>query len=395
MNISELIDPFLLQEMIETKYIKCTQHPSEDLYIYGYTNGASYDRVWNEATLQCRGLIADGFGEIVARPWPKFFNFGEAEDGGDLIISDERVEVTDKMDGSLGLLYWTSEGWKISTRGSFSSDQAIRASNIWEEKYSDFKPIEGKTYLFEIILPENRIVVDYGVKEDLVLLGFVDINTGQTYGPWDDYGWKGERAEVFAAPTFVEALAIPPRENAEGVVVRFLESGRQIKIKQADYLRLHAIMTNTNARDLWEIEAVKYCKRLITEPSHWASYLGIDPARAEQILALAEDWLEGVPDEFMNWVKDLQYKLKIAWGIDYVGSYALASKASKIPGKKERYEFINKSAYGVYAREIMAIANDYSEGDFSRNKNQDQLSLRIWRQNSLDPRTPFGEGNDA
>lgn len=38
------------------------------------------------------------------------------------------------------------------------------------DRYSAWTPPTGHTVLFEIIYPENRIVVDYGEMEDLVLL---------------------------------------------------------------------------------------------------------------------------------------------------------------------------------------------------------------------------------
>ena len=53
------------------------------------------------------------------------------------IESDAPVEVTDKMDGSLGILYRRPDGvCAIATRGSFASDQALEANKIWSESYS-------------------------------------------------------------------------------------------------------------------------------------------------------------------------------------------------------------------------------------------------------------------
>lgn len=37
--------------------------------MYNYTAKAQYDKLWNEVTLQCRGLILDGDGNVVARPF--------------------------------------------------------------------------------------------------------------------------------------------------------------------------------------------------------------------------------------------------------------------------------------------------------------------------------------
>jgi RNA ligase len=86
------------------------------------------------------------------------------------------VRVFDKMDGSLGILYPTSQGMAVATRGSFTSEQALKATEILHEKYPEWAQITydwfrsnfdanwyevNYTDLVEIVYPENRIVVDY------------------------------------------------------------------------------------------------------------------------------------------------------------------------------------------------------------------------------------------
>lgn len=93
-----------LQKLIDEKYISVQKHPTEDLYIYNYTQKAQFDRMWNETTMACRGLIMNGKGGIIARPFNKFFNYGEYQ--GE--IPSGEFEITEKMDGSLGLDLFTS-----------------------------------------------------------------------------------------------------------------------------------------------------------------------------------------------------------------------------------------------------------------------------------------------
>jgi hypothetical protein len=45
--------------------------------VISYTQHCQFDRKWNDATIACRGLILDTNGCVVARPFGKFFNFGE------------------------------------------------------------------------------------------------------------------------------------------------------------------------------------------------------------------------------------------------------------------------------------------------------------------------------
>ena len=54
--------------------------------------------------------------------------------------------------------------------GSFCSDQALKAEEIFHKKYLIQDVMKECTYCFGIIYPENKIVVDYGEIEDLFLL---------------------------------------------------------------------------------------------------------------------------------------------------------------------------------------------------------------------------------
>lgn len=318
LRLSDLLDVNELGQMIDAGYIGIQQHPTEvGLLIFNYTHAAQYDRVWNKATRACRGLIVRvegqqpwGDGTVVARPWPKFFNYGELEWENPVeasILLDTACTVTDKLDGSLGILYpmttysdnlYTGEGdgltstplpgWAISTRGSFTSEQALHATEVLRTRYADFEPNEGVTYLFEIIYPANRIVVDYKGLDDLVLLGAVEIATGKTLHPHDlqpfdlePPQWYGPVAHTFDAASLRDALTIEPRPNAEGIVVRF-DTGEMLKIKQQDYVELHRIVTGLNERTVWE-------------------RLGRGEAHA--------DICAGLPDEFEVWVKEVGTRL--------------------------------------------------------------------------------------
>jgi RNA ligase len=213
------------------------------------------------------------------------------------------VQVTDKADGSLGILYpLPSGGHAVATRGSFTSEQARHATDVWRQRYSEHAPRPGTTLLFEIIYRENRIVLDYGDLDDLMFLTAVDIATGRSV----PYDWQGLRVQSFDYATLAQALTAPPRPNSEGLVVYFPQTDERIKLKQEDYVALHRVLTGLNPRNLWEFLCVNNCKGYITETKRWQS-IGLDPARATQILAAGEDWFEtmiaNVPDEFFDWAK--------------------------------------------------------------------------------------------
>ncbi|UYM26619.1 RNA ligase [Arthrobacter phage Bauer] len=273
MHIDELFSPELLAAEIEGKRIRPNDHPTLPLRLYNYTELAQYQKAWNDVTRNCRGLIVHReTGEIIARPFPKFFNYSE-DHHPDFDLA-EPVTVTDKLDGSLGIIYPTGDGgYAVATRGSFTSEQAIHATAILRERYADWQPAEGSTVLVEIIYPQNRIVVDYGDVDDLILLGAVHIETGITSTPREVH-WHGERTDVLSYASFAEALAAEPRKNSEGLVVHFRTSDVRVKIKQDDYVALHRIVTGWNERTIWERLA------------------------SGQSLDLL---IEGLPDEFHKW----------------------------------------------------------------------------------------------
>jgi RNA ligase len=250
-RLYDILDLDLLTDMLDQGYVRTQTHPDRPLAIYNYTEACQYAGVWNTATLACRGLIVDtGTDTVVARPFAKFFNHGQP--GAPAIELDEPVSVTDKLDGSLGILYADGPGWAVATRGSFGSEQARHATAVLAARYPGFAPPPGLTVLFEIVYPANRIVVDYQGMDDLILLGAVDIASGVSAGPEAVAGWPGPVAESFTYPTFGAALQAPVRAGREGLVVHVPSSDVRIKIKYEEYVRLHRIVTGLTTRTIWE-----------------------------------------------------------------------------------------------------------------------------------------------
>ncbi|MBL0913777.1 MAG: hypothetical protein IBJ09_15530 [Bacteroidia bacterium] len=261
-----------IQRLTDEGYLQIQKHPDAELYIYNYAPKTQYEGFWNEITLQCRGLILDAWGNPVARPFAKFFNLGERPDE---VLPDEPFEVLDKLDGSLGILYRLDGKPYIASRGSFTSEQAQEATRLLYEKYADAIPLlqEGFTYLFEIIYPENRIVVNYGTERALHLLAVIETATGTEHEP-QDIGFP--LAEKFHGIRDIATLKERSTENREGFVIRF-RNGFRVKVKFEEYLRLHRIVTGVSNLSIWEMLR--------------------DGMPQEELL-------EHVPDEFYRWVKE-------------------------------------------------------------------------------------------
>jgi RNA ligase len=263
--LADVLDPTALAAAIETGHVRVQRHPERPYLIHNYTESCQYAGAWTPVTLACRGLIVDETtGAILARPYQKFFNHTEGH--APALRLDAPVAVTDKADGSLGIVFPDGDGWAVATRGSFASDQARHATELLRTRYADFVPPAGVTVLVEIVYPENRIVLDYAGLDDLILLGAVDIATGRTFGPGAVPGWPGPVVELFAYDTYGEALAAPPRDGREGLVVHLLGTDERVKIKYADYVRLHRLVTGLSARTVWEVLVAGGDLDALTEP---------------------------------------------------------------------------------------------------------------------------------
>ncbi|MEU4428445.1 RNA ligase [Actinoplanes sp. NPDC024001] len=251
--LHDVLDPAELAAAVETGHVRLQRHPTREFVIYNYTEACQYSAAWTPVTLACRGLVVDAGGRIVARPFAKFFN--HTEGAAPALDPGAAVTVTDKADGSLGVIYHDGSGLAVATRGSFASDQALHATELLRTRYPGFVPPAGLTVLVEIIYPGNRIVVDYAGLDDLVLLGAVEIATGRSFGPSAVPEWPGPAVETFGYATLAEALAAPPRDGREGLVVHFTETDQRVKIKYAEYVRLHRLVTGLSPRTVWEILA--------------------------------------------------------------------------------------------------------------------------------------------
>jgi RNA ligase len=278
--LADVLDPAELAIAVEKGLVRTQRHPTRPFMIYNYTEACQYTGAWTPVTLACRGLVVSADGRIVARPYEKFFNHTETH--APRLDPTAPVSVTDKADGSLGIIYHDGDRLAVATRGSFTSDQALHATAILNSRYGGFAPPAGRTVLVEIIYPGNRIVVDYEGLDDLVLLGAVDIATGRTYGPAAVPDWPGSVVESFGYATLAEALAAPARDGREGLVVHFTAADQRVKIKYADYVRLHRLVTGLTARTVWEVMA--------------------DGGDLDELTA-------SLPDEFHAWVRGVAVEL--------------------------------------------------------------------------------------
>jgi RNA ligase len=318
----------ILNKYIDEGLIIKQVHPTLPLSIYNYSRECQYDGKWDDITSNCRGLVLDNDGNVIAKPFPKFKNYEEHKPED---IPNESFEVYEKLDGSCGIIFYyerelsleeryniwfnnnyetgmerffdpnnlpnfddsyyeptpTTKGeWYIATRGSFTSEQAIKGKEMLDKLPLD-KLDKNNTYLSEILFKQNRIVVDYGDYEGLVLLGAFDTKSGVEIERCELEKLEGWDV-VMKYKTWGEDWETLKREiskDNEGYVIRF-SGGMRMKIKGTEYVRLHKILTNFSTKDIWEL------------------------LRNNEPL---EPFLERVPDEFDKWVKAIIMNLRYSF----------------------------------------------------------------------------------
>lgn len=399
--LADLINPADLTAEIDAKFISRKTHPTLPLSIYTYTRACQYERHWTPATITCRGLIVDDTtGRIVAWPFPKFFNTPEHLLGYDYAppLPDEPFEIYDKVDGSLGIVFHYAGRWRVASKGSFISEQAQWAQRWLSGQYTGGL-IPGRTYLVEIVYPENRIVVNNGDEETLVLLAAYGPNGTEEPLAAQEYAWcdlvGGRMVRSWQALPLPELVRLAQSNekldgttatgsDAEDWVIRFA-SGQRAKVKFAEYMRLHKVLTGVNARDIWRALAVT-----VIGP-------GVDSKRAAQALGCSVGDLEamrrvpdplgalvaGVPDEFDAWVRGICAELT-------EHAEALEAEIDEAFAEREHLGGDRRA----FARSVQALDQAVKAAMFLKLDGKD-VTLHVWRAIKPETLTPFREDEDG
>ena len=301
--------------------------PDGDLLMFSDTPPAQYAGRWNAFERLSRGLILHATsGEVVARPFDKFFNWGEGGRTSDAPI----VAVMEKMDGSLIIGFHHDGRWRAATRGSFTSDQAQ-----WAQRQLDALPALADvpthwTLLAEAVYPANRIVIDYGGRENLYLLAMRHRQTGD----YADLSLVSETAAQLGLPrpaTYDHLDTIDGihdalegmTANEEGFVALYAD-GQRFKFKSAAYLELHKLVFGLTFRAALEsvrdgkVEAIRQIvpEELRAEFDGWVGQIEtrLAEVRAEVAAALAEATAAGITADrkaFALWAAERYPALRV------------------------------------------------------------------------------------
>ena len=154
------LDPLL--EIKDKKGIKTYRHKELPLvgFAYDQIDSPKLDPVvrWARGT-----VLEDKTWKLVAQSMPRFFNMGENRPEWDSFDWQNFVS-TEKMDGSLLIVYHYNDKLMVNTSGSFGGKIA-KSEVTFEEVFKSCVDVEkldkNLTYVFELCTPYNKVVRNY------------------------------------------------------------------------------------------------------------------------------------------------------------------------------------------------------------------------------------------
>lgn len=315
----ERIDKYILDGLLYRQ-----KHPIYDLWVHKYTAIAQYSKAFDGQLEYLRGLILDSDYNIINNPMPKFFNHSELpKEYINNIVMSNVESVTEKMDGSQLLVCVWNDIVIISTLGSFTSEMVGEAYKLLTEyDLNTFKLNKNYTFLFEIIYPTNRIVVDYGDTNKLVLLSVrddnhneIDINSFRN--KFDTNIEFVNKIDRDIQDLIYEVDNAVEFNNKEGYVV-LLKTGDRFKLKYKPYFSLHRAMIGYSI--------VRLCELLIETYS-------VD------INSNINDIVEKFPDEIYDKVKSDMDIIQIEYNRIYELCYNFY--------RHNRFKCIDRKSYAI------------------------------------------------
>ena len=223
------------------------------LAIFNYNIIADFH---NPIVQEARGIIIDTERlEVVC--WP-FRKFGNHTEGYADEINWANARVLEKVDGSLIKLWYdrAADKWQFSTNGTIRADGATvdgkpgltfldvirRADNYGDIPFDRLD--RDTTYIFELVSPETKVIIDYGVTT-LYHLGTRSNVTGEER--CEDIGIKTPASYPITslADCVAAANALNRNDESAGVThegfVVVDDRYHRVKVKSPDYIVMHRL----------------------------------------------------------------------------------------------------------------------------------------------------------
>jgi hypothetical protein len=205
---------------------------------------------WTQENKIFRSSIWSKEGYLLSASFPKFTNFGENEKHFPTpSLDDDDYELIDKVDGSTFIVDSIDGRINIRSRGTFDANVLDNGKDFFEclNKYKNIVNALSKypnhTLLFEIVSPNNKIIIDYGQEVDLYFTGMINkedyslVNNNTLDEIAKEYGFKRPKRYDFRGRDILNIV-----HEIKGIEGFCLYKGQGIwKIKNKDYLKLHKL----------------------------------------------------------------------------------------------------------------------------------------------------------
>lgn len=203
---------------------------------------------WDYDVLRCRGLVWDFQKDcIVSQPFIKFFNVDEyPEVYVKELFQKHAYLLKTKYDGSLISSFMYEDERMYTSSGAWDSWQAQKAAQIAAR--GDLAEDRLYTHCYELIAPENRIVVNYGNTEKLEFLATLDkeghtVRDSVSLNNSDIPTYESLREEQ-------QRIKENKKDIEEGFVIYFPEINFRLKAKYKEYVEMHKLKSNLTAKHI-------------------------------------------------------------------------------------------------------------------------------------------------
>jgi len=250
----------LVNKYLSEGSITGVRHSVLPLTIYKYTRQAQYEKRFDGVLDKFRGLVLDDNYRPVNNTIPKFFNYQELgiKASHDTPNSKSIAGIYEKYDGSIINVFKFQDKIIITSMQSFESDMVKVAEDLLPNYINDELIAwldAGWTFVFEVIYPENRIVVNYGDNTTLVLLAVRNVDGTEEFN-LRKFSWMNIARKVHMPWEQLFEEITKPYCNKEGYVVVFGD-GSRVKFKYNEYFELHAAFSDYSKKRLIELAIEK------------------------------------------------------------------------------------------------------------------------------------------
>lgn len=195
---------------------------------------------------EARGLIFDLDGELISRPFHKFFNVNEREETQESVIqeliSNSSYTIMEKCDGSMLRPLIIDDEVVLGTKMGHYTDVAKEATKLLTESQKIWLKLQYRrnlTPILEYVGPQNKIVLQYD-EPKLILLNIRHNLTGE-YLEYTPHYVPFECVKHYDSTelSFSEYVKdVRGRIDVEGDILQF-DNGHMIKIKADQYVLMH------------------------------------------------------------------------------------------------------------------------------------------------------------